>query len=151
MKRVDLKSAKGASPVEISMQIIDALIDAVKSQEAEIIITFKKDLDGIGDPFFGDGVRIEFGGCNTFIVTGELGRVYFEDLLSLTGVFRFLSQALAQREEEGKNESESYLSKKRDDDWKWAKEAGERRKLAIARDKKYLADEMDIKDSADAK
>jgi hypothetical protein len=104
MNRVDLKSAKDASPVEISMRIFDALIDASQSQEAEIVITFKKDLKDKGYPSIGTGVRIEYGSCNTFNEALEFGRSYDDDVSNLTGVFRFLSKALAQQNEDGERE-----------------------------------------------
>lgn len=147
MKRVDSKSATGASPVEISMRIIDALIDAVKSQEAQIILTFKKDLNHTGDTLIGTGVRIEYGGCNTFIEALESGRCYADDTFNLTGVFRFLSKALAQRNEEAENE---IRAAQRRESIAAAKRAQNSMAHATERPIKYLPNAMGIKDSADA-
>ena len=147
MKRVELKSAKDATPVEISFRIIDALIDAVKSQEAEIIITFKKDLKGTGETLIGAGVRIEYGGCNTFIEALESGRCYADDMFNLTGVFRFLSKALAQRNEEAENE---IRAAQRRESIAAAKRAQDSMAHATERPIKYLPNAVNTKDSADA-
>ena len=136
MKRIDSKSAEDASPVEISIRIIDALIDAVKSQEGEIIITFKKDLKGIGDPFIGTVVRIEYGGCNTFIETwGNCKNLH--DVSNLTGVFRYLSKALARWEEVERNEVQIYLDNEHKAAWKQAEETRKRVESARTGDAKY--------------
>ena len=150
MKRIDSKSAEDASPVEISIRIIDALIDAVKSQEGEIIITFKKDLKNIGDTVLGTGVRIQYGGCNTFVETLESGRGYVVDTFNLTGVFQFLSKALVQREEEGENEARIKRQNEFNESLRQDRERFESAtELANARDADFLA-KMENKDSADA-
>lgn len=145
MKRIDSKSAKDASPVEISLRIINVLIDASESQKAQIILTFKKDLNHTGDTLIGTGVRIDYGGCNTFVeVPG--GRMS-DDTYNLQSVFRFLSKALAQRNEEAENE---IRAAQRRESIAAAKRARDSMDSAIEADIKYLADAMEIKESADA-
>jgi len=145
MKRIDFQSAVEAEPVEIAMRIIGAISDALESQEAQIIITFKQDLRSQGITFTDTGVRIDYGACNTFIETGIMKKSYAEDTCNLMGVFRFLSKALAQRVEEIENETRFSANREIMDNYKrWTG----RTDLVLPASIKDLADSMDIKDSS---
>ncbi len=145
MKRLDKNAALKASPVKIVLTILDALIDASKSQEAQITITLKKDLERKGVFWPGTGVRIEYGGCNTFVE--EPDRRISDDTYNLQNVFRFLSKALAQRNEEEENE---IRAAQRRESIAAAKRAQDSMDSATEAAIKYLPDAMDLKDSADA-
>jgi hypothetical protein len=145
MRRLDKKSAIEASPVKIALTILDALVDASESQEAQIAITVKNDLRHEGVLCSRTCTRLEYGSSSTFIETLESGRGYAEDVSNLVGVFRFLSKALVQRDEEAESEARTARF---DERIGAIKRAADNYESATARDAEFLA-KKDIEDSED--
>ena len=105
MRRVDLKKAEGATPVEIVLAIFKDMLSASKSEKAEMMLTFERALEG-RESFLctGGGARIEFGTVSTFVEALESGG-YAIDELSIPGVLRSVCDWLEQRTEDRKNEA----------------------------------------------
>ncbi len=105
MRRVDLKKAKGATPVEIVLTIFKDMLSASKSEEAEMMLSFKRALEGRESTWCtGGGARIEFGTVSTYVEALESGG-HSADEFNIPGVLRSVCDWLEQRTEDRKNEA----------------------------------------------